>query len=152
MNKLEQLTSKIHELLKGTVLDPMELKVGCIVFNDLFDEPQLIFGINDKFIYTCSTEGTKIYPKPLPKKNILGSPIKEAELFVALQILCDSHEDWHYELDIELFGINHRHIEIARSVKESNKWDWEKWVLGKSLNEQPEETINFLHQIFCDDK
>lgn len=69
----------------------------------------------------------------------IARPIREAELLMALS-----------NAPIEHTYAIHEEGDFLAYDKGCNGWDYDNgtcWTLGKPLSEQPQETINFLHQI-----
>ena len=124
MEKLNEVKSEICELLKGTELDPMELKVGCILEHPV---------TKTRFKVDSNEHTDDDQIKSLV--NIIGSPIREAEVLMALGEA----------------SINERYAICEDGCFMSCDEVWigcgEEWELGKTIDQQSDETIEFLFNV-----
>lgn len=139
--KLTAVTNKICELLKGTELDPMVLKIGCYVGCNEFPRFK-VSSYSEKYVYgiTDSGEYASMISRQLGSFKIIGSPIREAEVLAALREapLCNE-----YALDEDGYFLK-REYEGWVCVSD----DHEKWYLGKHLD-HPENkpAVEFLFNV-----
>lgn len=140
---MQELKNKICELLKGSDLDPMNLKVGTqLIRMFLKDVTDIITGIRydsemvDFDIITTINNDGRTYSwtrRSITSHNVV---LREAEVLTALgNATCDPE-----------FAL----VENGRFlIKQCYEWDraGSSWLLGKPLDEQTKETINFLKQI-----
>ena len=135
--KLTAVTNKICELLKGSSLDPMELRVGCYI-KDIWDyEDMYVVGINERCLYACNSNGQSRIPLPVSNSiSIIGSPIREAEVLAALNSI---EIDIAIMMDGELliYPLSDREFMLTGI----------RWQLGQPLSSQPTEVIEFLFNI-----
>lgn len=143
--KLTVVTNKICELLKGSDLDPMELKAGCIIRPYQANCDYQIYMMSSGYFHIFATKqfkcGTKNetvkYPVSSPY-DIIGSPIREAEVLAALNRVSKYDCDWMLDGD-GYFNYSDQDGGIEYSAK--------RWQLGKPLSNQPKEVIDFLFNV-----
>ena len=142
-DKLKAVTDKICELLKGTELDPKKIKIGCVVkMPD--DIPLLVLDITEytvnqdmNIVTVFGNDRTYKYTqRSFGEQCIVGSPIREAEVLMALG-----------KVNYLAFSINGEGEILENEIIEGIADTGYKWVLGKPLDQQSSETIEFLHQI-----
>lgn len=141
MSKLKEVTERICELLKGTELDPMVLKAGCVIEQDGDKGAVLNLTINRRSQPSYMCFNNDIYSTPFHVRtdllfSIIGSPIRLDEVLMALKTLL-----LRPVLDglAKLFHDNDGNKALLGLMS--------LWQLGKPLSDQSENTINFLHTI-----
>lgn len=127
MTNLEEVKKKIQEV----VPEIMELKFGCKF---------KLKGSNYIDICTGKNEWG------LNDVEILGRPITLEDVLKAMQSLDDKNPQRHWV--INRWGEFLNDAEGVTPLKGFSKVG-EKWILGKPLDLQEENTINFLHGILC---
>ena len=137
MNKLQELKSKIHEILP----EILEEKLNCVVEitpskKRLSCEKFKII-ISKKIDEYCYKDVDGIFWEHCNYK-ILGRDITlEDVLMVIGKYDSPISAITNYDADKVLIKVDKNSTEL--------------WTLGKPLNDQPQETINFLHQIMLRD-
>ena len=120
MNKLDQLKKKIQE----AVPEIMELKFGCEVIEKI-NGKKSISKLDSWYI-----DQSKIGQENFNFTEILGRPIVWDDIALTLE----SDMNWFITRQGRFF---YKGDEVAI-------WEW-----GKPLDQQPEETIDFLWEVIC---
>ena len=130
MNKLQQLEAKIQE----AVPEIMELKFGCRVLLENDVKRTILKDNNGKGYYFSVLENDLTLIRE-GIEEILGRPITLEDVLMAIDI--------SKKKTPLVVGING---EFSEEIQ--NGWKGhETWKLGSPLQDQPEETIDFLHSL-----
>lgn len=138
MDKLKKVTNKICELLKGTELNPMVLKNGCKI--ETFHNGRGVI-VYDYGVSLCALSYHNMKTssiKTFEIQKIIGSPIRESEVLMALGDTYAIDGDGIFmklgEYDTKSDGFVYTNLS-------------EPWQLGKHISSQSHEVIEFLYNV-----
>jgi len=153
---MQNKKQELIEYIQSQIPEIMELKKGCVFVGDVGDEilqMTILCELSENkevYDYKVIDESNEVFDASITNLDkIIGRPINLEDILRVIPeydkkyICCNSfghiaHIDEldHGDDNEDVFGNKHRG----------------KWQLGKDLNNQSEETINFLHELLLQTK